>query len=57
MAAQNFTPKNFLVRWAIALVLVLGTFNPHVSYYHWVTTSPSENMPLKALAGIVIVIL
>lgn len=57
MARPNFTSKNFFVRWVIALILVLGTFNPHRSYYHWVTNSPGENLPLKALVGIVIVIL
>ncbi len=57
MARPNFTSKNFLIRWAIALVLVLGTFNPHFSYYHWVTNSSADNVPLKALVGIVILIL
>ncbi len=57
MAGPNFTSKNFFVRWVIALVLVMGTFNPDASYYHWVTSAPSENVPLKALAGVVIVIL
>lgn len=57
MAGSKFTSKNFFVRWAVALVLVLGTFNPDASYYHWVTNAPSENVPLKVLAGVVILIL
>ena len=57
MAGPNFTSKNFFMRWVIALVLVMGTFNPDMSYYHWVTSAPSENVPLKVLAGVVILIL
>ena len=57
MAKPNFTSKNFLVRWGIALVLVLGTFNPNVSYYHWVTSETGAALPLKVFVGIVILIL
>jgi len=57
MARPNFTSKNFLIRWAIALVLVLGTFNPHLSYYQWVMDTESGNLPIKVLVGIVILIL
>jgi hypothetical protein len=57
MARPNFTSKNFLIRWAVALVLVLGTFNPtEFSYFHWVSDMLAENAPLKVLAGIAILI-
>ena len=55
MARPNFTSRNFMIRWVIALVLVLGTFNPDYSFFHWVTNSP-DNVPLKVFVGIVILI-
>jgi membrane-associated HD superfamily phosphohydrolase len=49
---------SFLLRWAVALVLVFVTFNPtDYSYYRWVAVWDGENIPLKALAGIVLLIL
>ncbi len=58
MAQRAFTASGFLVRWAIAMVLVFATFNPtQFSYYGWVTGAAQDNLPLKALAGIVLVIL
>jgi hypothetical protein len=49
---------SFLLRWAVALVLVFVTFNPtDYSYYRWVAVWDVENIPLKALAGIVLLIL
>jgi hypothetical protein len=58
MARPVFNAANFLIRWAVALVLVLGTFNPtDYSYYRWVTASGDGNMALKALAGVALVIL
>jgi hypothetical protein len=69
MAQSSFTFGSFLVRWALALILVFATFNPSgYSYYHWVLPMLSEaqaggggesgatNLALKALAGIVLLI-
>ena len=45
MAQSSFTLASFLVRWAVALILVFATFNPtDYSYYHWV-------LPLSAEMG------
>lgn len=57
MASSRFGWGGFLVRWLVALVLVLGTFNPSkYSYYDWITRSGSEDLPLKVLAGLAILI-
>lgn len=46
-----------MVRWLFALVLILGTFNPtDHSYYHWVAGWTPDQMPLKALVGVVLLI-
>lgn len=58
MARPAFDFGDFLVRWAVALVLVLGIFNPtEYSYYRWITDPASGNLALKALAGVAILIL
>ncbi len=58
MARPAFDLSDFLIRLAVALVLVLGTFNPtDYSYYRWVTDQGSGNLALKALAGVAILIL
>lgn len=58
MAAKSFDTGSFLIRWVVALVLVLATFNPtSLSYFSWVTAQGSGQLPLKALAGIVLLIL
>lgn len=47
----------FLIRVAFAIFLVLITFNPSGwSYFHWVKEGWDENLALKALAGIALVI-
>lgn len=57
MARPTFSWPNFLIRWAAALILVFATFNPtSYSYYAWVTDPVSGQWPLKALAGVLIVI-
>ena len=57
MAHVPFSWPNFLIRWAAALILVFATFNPtSYSYYAWVTDPASGQIPLKALAGIAILI-
>ena len=58
MADYKFSMKNFLVRGVAALILVLVTFNPEgYSYYHWITGTWADVLPLKVLAGIVLVVL
>jgi Na+/melibiose symporter-like transporter len=57
MARATFSWPNFLIRWAAALILVFATFNPtSYSYFAWVTEPDSGQIPLKALAGVVIAI-
>jgi hypothetical protein len=56
MAKAAITWKGFLRRWALALGVVLGTFNPtDYSYYGWVTGADGQ-LPLKALIGVVLLI-
>ena len=58
MAVRSFNARSFLIRWGVALVLVLGTFNPSkYSFYHWVGDVEAGSWPVKALAGIVLAIL
>ena len=57
MARPQFSWPNFFVRLVAALILVFATFNPtSFSYYAWVTDPASGQLPLKALAGVVILI-
>ena len=58
MAQKTFDAGSFLIRWIVALVLVFATFNPtDYSYYRWVSAGFQEDLALKALAGIVLLIL
>ncbi|MCG8691664.1 MAG: DUF6524 family protein [Minwuiales bacterium] len=58
MAYERFDFKDFLIRWAIALVLVFATFNPtQYSYFRWVMDIEGGMWPLKLLAGVVLLIL
>lgn len=58
MASRGFDTSSFLIRWVVALVLVLGTFNPtQFSYYGWVAGSGNVNLPFKVLAGIILLII
>lgn len=57
MAFPAFTSGSFLVRWVVALVLVLATYNPTgYSFFHWVAGMDGGNLPLKVLAGVVLAI-
>lgn len=57
MAHAPFSWPNFFLRWISALILVFATFNPTAySYYAWVTDPLGGQVPLKALAGVVILI-
>ncbi|MBT5434870.1 MAG: DUF6524 family protein [Alphaproteobacteria bacterium] len=58
MAANRFSWGNFAIRWVVAMVAVMATFNPtSMSYYQWVMTGGNEDMALKVLAGLVLLIL
>jgi hypothetical protein len=57
MAKAAITWEGFLWRWVLALVMVLGTFNPtQYSYFNWVT-SAAGMVSVKALVGVVLLIL
>jgi hypothetical protein len=57
MAQPPFSWPNFFIRWIAALILVFATFNPtSYSYYAWVTDPLAGQIPLKALGGVVIMI-
>lgn len=47
----------FFKRWLIALVLVLVTFNPtEFNYLSWALDNIREDLPYKALVGLVLVV-
>jgi hypothetical protein len=58
MAKAEFSAGDFVTRWLVALALVMVTFNPTSwSYLSWLLADwPGDNLPLKALAGVVLLI-
>ncbi len=55
--AVEFTILSFAGRWAFALLLVFGTFNPtDFSYIGWLTADNTELGPVVALVGIALLI-
>jgi hypothetical protein len=57
MAVQGISWSGVFVRVALAVALVLLTYNPSgVSFFHWLTTPPAGITPQKALAGVVLLI-
>lgn len=57
--AQNagITWGGFLLRFVTAVVLVFTSYNPdEYSYFHWVSSNLEEQLPLKAFAGVVLLI-
>ena len=58
MAKAEFSAGGFVIRWLVALALVLVTFNPTSwSYINWLLTDwPADNLPIKALVGVVLLI-
>ena len=55
--ASRIGPTGFLGRWALALVLVLGTYNPTgFSYVGWVFGENSEFGPAMAVVGLLLLI-
>ncbi len=57
MAAGGMGLGGFFLRWIAALVLVLLTFNPtEYSFFAWVRDLSTEDLPLKVLGGVVLLI-
>ncbi|MEW7980531.1 MAG: DUF6524 family protein [Candidatus Sedimenticola endophacoides] len=57
MAKQGFDFSSFLIRLAVALLLVFATYNPSgYSWYHWFSGAANKIDPLLALGAIVLLI-
>lgn len=63
MARAKFNATSFLIRWLVALALVLATFKPtQYSFLHWVAGAGSQtgfntdHMPYKVLIGAVLAV-
>lgn len=58
MARKTFTLAGFLLRWIVAALLVLATFNPtEWSLVSWIQATPWDaDLPLKALLAVVLLI-
>jgi len=57
MAVKRFSFLNFVIRFAMALILVFGTYNPSgYSWYHWVVQATNKIDPLLIFAGVVLLI-
>ena len=55
--ATEFNAGSFLGRWAFALALVLGTYNPtQWCYYEWATAETTVFGPVVAIVGIILLI-
>src|SRR5205823_9528401 len=55
---ETFGIQGFLIRWMMAMFLVLATFNPGgYSYYHWIIDLANGDWILKLLVGVVLGIL
>jgi hypothetical protein len=56
VAKASLSAQGFMWRWVLALVVVLGTFNPTAySFYSWVMDTEGL-LPLKSLVGIALLI-
>ena len=50
--------SGFIVRWFFAIIIVLTTYNPtHYSLFHWLWPLNNQQLPLKILAVLVMVVL
>lgn len=57
MAQRGFGFGSFLIRWIIAMILVVVTFNPtEYSFVNWVLADTTSQLPFKALAALVLLI-
>ena len=55
--ASEFNALGFLARWAFAVALVFGSYNPtEYSYFNWVVSAGTDIGPLEALAGVALLI-
>jgi hypothetical protein len=58
MTTGGFGFRNLLTRWLLALFVVLATYNPSgSSYLHWLLDMSDTRWSLKALAGVVMIVL
>lgn len=54
---REFGFLDFMVRWALGQLIVVGTFNPFsMSYFHWVVDHEGQ-VPLKVLVGVGLIVL
>jgi len=50
--------SGFFLRWVFAILLVLITYNPtHYSLFHWLYPFQNEQLPLKILSLLVILVI
>lgn len=57
MAVQGISAFGIALRVALALALVLATFNPSGhSFYHWLFTPPLELSAVKAFLGVALLV-
>jgi len=57
MAAGSISWSGVALRVALALALVLATFNPTGwSFYHWISAPPAGVTAVKAFAGVLLLI-
>jgi len=55
--AGNIGMSGFLARWAFALVLVLGTYNPtQYSFFSWALGENTEFSPVIVIVGLLLLI-
>jgi hypothetical protein len=58
MATGGFGFRSLITRWLLALFIVLATYNPSgTSYIHWLTDVSDSRWSLKALVGIIVLVL
>jgi hypothetical protein len=56
--SRVFSYSSFVVRWFVALFLVLATYNPSgYSYVHWLMELSASLWAFKALAGLLLIVL
>lgn len=57
MAVKRFSFVNFFIRFIMALILVVASYNPSgYSWYHWITQAADRIDPLLIFTGVVLLI-
>lgn len=57
MSVQGISWSGVILRIALAIALVLATYNPSgYSFYHWLTEPPAGITAIKTLLGVVLLI-